>query len=137
MESNNRVQCIDSCVILRLILQDAPELCEKARDLLLNGCDYYVDDIAIMEVVYVLSKCKWRREELIDSVLALLNNRFLIWDRELFEEVFRVYLSHPSLSFDDIVMAKRVERMGYGCLWTFDRKFANQMEVAKLVEPAS
>ena len=131
--SDEKIQCIDSCVILRVILQDIPELYVKARDFLMNGHDYYVDDVAIMEMVHVLTKDKWERKNIVESILVLLRNSFFIWDRDLFEPVFKEYLEHPSLSFDDLVMAKRVEIRGFRCLWTFDRKFANQSEVARLV----
>ena len=131
--SEEKVQCIDSCVILRIMLQDVPEQYEKARELLLSGHDYYVDDVAIMEVVHVLAKDKWRRKEIVENLLVLLRNSFFVWDTEVFESVFQEYLEHPSLSFDDLVMARRVELKGHRCLWTFDRKFANQSRVARLL----
>ena len=132
-KSDEKIQCIDSCVILRVILQDIPELYAKARDFLMNGHDYYVDDVAIMEIVHVLTKDKWARKKIAESILVLLRNSFFVWNRDLFEPVFKEYLKYPSLSFDDLVMARRVEMRGYSCLWTLDKKFANQSKVAKLV----
>ena len=136
MESTceTKINGIDSCIILRFLLKDNPEQVKLAQDLITNGHDYYVDDVAIMEVVHVMTKEGRYRHEIVDAMLSLLRNVMFVWDRDFFEPVFRDYLEHPSLSFDDIVLAKRAENAGYSCLWTFDRKFAKQAKVAKLLD---
>ena len=136
MEStcDTKINGIDSCVILRFLLRDVPEQVEKARNLIMNGHDFYVDDVAIMEVVHVLTKHKKSRKMIANNLIGLLRNSMFVWDRDFFELVFREYLEHPSLSFDDIVLAQRAKEHGYSCLWTFDKKFAKQAEVARLVE---
>lgn len=132
-KSDTKINGVDSCVLLRYILWDVPEQGEKARLLFVDGHDFYVDDVAIMEVVHVLTKHHKSRRVIADDILDLLRNQMFVWDRDFFEPVFKEYLEHPSLSFDDIVLAKRVTDKKYTCLWTFDRKFANQAKVARLL----
>ena len=131
---STRINGIDSCILLRYLLRDIPEQAKLARDLLLNGHDYYVDDVAIMEVVHVMTKDGRNRREITEAIVGLLRNQMFVWNAELFEPVFKTYLTHPSLSFDDIVLAERAKLSGYSCLWTFDRKFANQSKVARLLD---
>ena len=135
MEStcDTKINGIDSCIILRFLLKDVPEQVKLAQDLIMDGHDYYVDDVAIMEVVHVMTKEGRYRKEIVDAILSLLRNLMFVWDRDFFESVFKDYLDHPSLSFDDIVLAKRAEKAGYSCLWTFDKKFAKQAKVARLL----
>ena len=132
--SDTRINGIDSCIILRLLLKDIPEQVKLVQELIMDGHDYYLDDVAIMEVVHVMTKEGRYRNEIVDAILSLLRNAMFVWDRDFFEPVFLKYLQHPSLSFDDIVLAKRAEDAGYSCLWTFDKKFAKQMEVARLLD---
>lgn len=134
LNSDTRINGVDSCVLLRYILWDLPEQGEMARELFLSGHDIYVDDVAIMEVVHVLTKHNKSRRVITDDILDLLRNSLFVWDRDFFEPVFKDYLAHPSLSFDDLVLAKRAETRGYACLWTFDKKFASQSEVARLLK---
>lgn len=132
--SDDKINGIDSCVILRFLLRDIPEQVKKAHDLITDGHDYYVDDVAIMEVVHVMTKYNKSREVIANNVLGLLRNVMFVWNQDFFEAVFREYLLHPSLSFDDIVLAQRAKKNGYSCLWTFDKKFAQQSDMARLVE---
>lgn len=135
MESNSNTHCqaIDSCILLRFILKDIPEQTQLVRELFVNGYNYYVDDVAIMEVVYVLTKQGYSRDVIAYDIQELLRNPMIIYDEALFAPVFKTYLEHPSLSFDDCVLAARADAKGYLPLWTFDRKFAKQSQVARLL----
>ena len=131
MDTNCRCASIDSCIILRILIRDIPEQAKKVRDLFLSGADFYVDDAAIMETVHVMTKQKYTREEITDGLLGLLRNSMFIYDRNFYSPVFEMYLKHPSLSFDDCILARRAEFKGCIPLWTFDRKLANQSAVAR------
>ena len=133
LSSDTKINGVDSCILLRYILWDLPEQGKLAEKLFLSGHDIYVDDVAIMEVVHVLTKHNKSRQVIADDILDLLRNALFVWDRDFFEPVFKEYLAHPSLSFDDLVLARRAKEKGYACLWTFDRKFANQSKMAKLL----
>lgn len=130
----SRCNAIDSCVLLRIIQQDIIPLREKAMELLLSGADFYVDDVVVMEMVYVLTKMRMPREQIAEDILLLLDGPMFVWDKEFFEPIFEEYLARPSLSFDDLVLAARVAAKNCAPLWTFDRKFAGQSEVARRIE---
>ena len=98
-----------------------------------NCRDLYVDDVVIMEIVYVLVKDKMSRAKIVENIRLLLNNPVFIWDRMFFDPIFDNFLKHPSLSFDDCILDARIAMKRRAPLWTFDRKFANQSNVARIV----
>ena len=120
-------------MILRVLEGDIPEQKKKALELFLSGRDFYVDETAVTEIVYVMGKDGYEREEITEKIKILLNNPMFIYDRRFFEPVFEDYVTHPSLSFEDLVIAKRAEEKGRQPLWTFDKKLARQAKVAKLL----
>lgn len=133
MASKSSLSSIDSCIILRVIEQNIPAQYLLAKNLLLSGGDFYADDVAIMEVIYVLTKEHMPRNEIVERLKIFLANPGIFYNSEVIDEVFERYLSHPSLSFDDCMLEARVRQYGRAPLWTFDRKFANQSNVARLV----
>ena len=128
-----RYSSIDSCVLLRLVLRDNIEQLRAVTRMLLNGGIYIVDDVAIMEVVYVLTKDGMRRARIAELVQEMLRNPVFMYNKEFFGRVFKRYGSHPSLSFDDCCLVERTLDSGHTPLWTFDRKLANQVEVAERI----
>lgn len=134
MNLPSKIEAVDSCVFLRFLERDIPVQEKSARDLFLSGCDLYVSESVISEVIYVMRKDHYSRKSIIENFSLLLNNPMFIYDRKFFEPIFEDYVKYPSLSFEDLVIAKRAEEHGCKTLWTFDRKFANQSEVAKLLD---
>lgn len=131
--NDGRIQAVDSCVLLRVIDRDNVAQFHRAMELFLSGRDLYVDGVVIAEVIHVLTKESMTRTRIIENLRVLLYNPVFIWDKDFFEPIFDEYLTHPSLSFDDCVIAARVTMKHHTPLWTFDRKFANQSEAAKLL----
>ncbi len=135
MESNSRhITGIDSCIILRLILGDNLEQRELVQNLILGGGYFYIDDVAIMEVVHVLDKLHCSRPNIAMSIKSLLENTAFICNKDFFSPIFEQFVKSPSLSFDDLVLAANIEQRGIATLWTFDRKFAHQSKTARLLE---
>lgn len=126
-----RMDAVDSCILLRILMQDNEKQRILARSLILSGPDFYLDDTAIAEIVYVMTKNDYSREDIADSVWTLINNPIFVYDREFFIPVFELYRTHPSLSFEDCILAERTKQKKCGCIWTFDKKFANQIPVAR------
>ena len=124
---------LDSCIALRIILGDIPEQRKFALDLLLNGGSYYMDDTAIIEVTYVLRKGHISRVDIIENLKLFLANPMVHYNKSFFKDIFCDYLSHPSLSMEDLVLAKRATETGCTPLYTFDKKFARQSKAAELV----
>ena len=131
MESISKEASIDSCVVLRLLKGDNLEQWRLVRSLLLNGQDFYVDEVVIMEVVYVLTRDKIPRSGIIERLLIFLKNPGINYDYRFFDPVFEEYVSHPSLSFDDCVLTARIAMKRKEPLWTLDRKLANQSSTAR------
>ena len=131
--NDNHIQAVDSCVLLRVIDRDNIHQFRQAMQLFLSGRDLYVDGVVIAEVVHVLTKESMSRARIVENLRVLLYNPVFIWDKDFFKPIFDEYLMHPSLSFDDCIIAARVAMKGYTPLWTFDRKLANQSEAAKLL----
>lgn len=133
MKYDSRIEVIDSCIILRVLEGDLPGQREKAYELFLSGRDLYVDGAVISEVVYVMKKNGYERGETVDKIKTLLANPMFVYDRKFFDPIFKEYVKRPSLSFEDLAIAKRAEERECVPLWTFDRKLANQSEVAELL----
>ena len=130
----SNLEAVDSCVLLRVIENDIPEQRQMALDLFLRGADFYVSEAAIGEVVYVMKKHEYTRQETVERLTDLINNSMFVYGKKFFEPIFEEYVKRPSLSFEDLVIAKRAEERGCVPVWTFDKKFARQAEVAKLVK---
>lgn len=133
MESNSKHASLDSSVILRFTLVDNQSQLQHAKRMLAGGGEYYVDGVAIMECVYVMTKNGYQHETIAKDIQDFLMNPMIHYDERFFNPIFEEYSSHPSLSFDDCVLAARTEQKGYSALYTFDKKFAHQSKIAKLV----
>lgn len=128
-----RYSSLDSCVILRIMLRDNSEQEDHAKMLLLSGQNFYVDDVAIIECVYVLTKKGYTRVEIAEFLQSFLSNPMIEYNKVVFDSIFGKYVSHPSLSFEDLAIAAHAEQKGHIPLYTFDKKFAHQSKIAKLV----
>ena len=133
MALKSKYASLDTSIILRLIVRDSFEQHRLARNLILNGQKYVVDDCAVMEAVYVLTKESYSRSDIVDSLRDLLSNSVFIYNATFFEPIFKRYATHPSLSFNDCVLEARAELADAAPLWTFDRKFAHQSPTARLL----
>lgn len=123
---------IDTNIILRLILGDVPAQRVKAIELL-NRQDikYRVSGLAITEVVFVMQKLGYARQEIANELQRLLSLDNLKYNEALFNKVFQLYLAHPALSFNDCYLAVAAEFDDATPLITFDRKLARQLPQAE------
>lgn len=128
-------ESLDTNVILRIILKDTPEQGLKIQDMFMRqGVTYEVADLAVTEVVYVLQTFyRWTRSGIVDALTAILEAFPLKYNKVLFERVFRMYLEHPKLSFNDCCLAVYTALNQAEPLWTFDKALAKENETAKLV----
>lgn len=125
-------ESLDTNIILRLALRDVPEQCEKIVDLFMrHGVSYDVADLAITEAVYVLQRDN-TRQEIVEMLSRVLELPDLIYNRNLFERVFPMYLACPKLSFNDCCLAGYAALNQAEPLWTFDKVLAKESGTAKL-----
>lgn len=115
------------------MLRDNSEQENRAKMLLLSGQNFYVDDVAIIECVYVLTKKGYTRVEISEFLQSFLLNPMIEYNKVVFDSIFEKYVLHPSLSFEDLAIAAHAEQKGHTPLYTFDKKFAHQSKITKLV----
>ena len=128
----NKLDSIDTNILIRPFIQDNLEQTNLAKSFMLNSSKrLYVDDSVISESVYVLTKEHYSRQEIVDYLCPLLENSAFVYDRNLFGQVFPFYLAHPSLSFEDCYLTFKIPEKDATPLWTFDQKFAAQSPTAK------
>lgn len=130
---------LDTNVLLRLLLNDVPAQ-HKAALNLFNDTQgqLHVADTAIIEVVFVLSRAyKFTRPQVLEAIDGVMKLAKLSLNRMLFENALPVFMSHPSLSFEDCCLATYANLNNAEPLWTFDKKLASQTQVAKLVTPGA
>lgn len=128
---------LDANTLLRLILNDIPAQSAAVINLV-NQCKegFLVTDLAVVEVEYALcTHYSFNREQVADTLGAVLQHPSIHTNRALMERVFDLYLSHPKLSFTDCCLAIQAEINDAKPLWTFDQKLAKQSsENARLIE---
>lgn len=128
-------ESLDTNIILRFILGDVPEQCLKIQDLLMRqNVMYDVADLVITEAVYVMqSTYGLSREKIVDGLQKLLWFPEINYNRNLFDQVFPMYLEHPKLSFNDCCLVVYANLNEAEPLWTFDQKLVRQMPGAKML----
>lgn len=129
---------LDANLVVHYLIGDNSKQRALVSEILnLSGVTHYFTDIAISETIYVLEKCyEMPRIEITDQLgffLARYAGRIL-YNQALTKLAFPVYLEHPKLSWNDCTMAAEAELNHHEPLFTFDRKLANQLSQAKLLE---
>ena len=126
-------ESLDTNVILRIMLKDVPEQCERIMDLFMRqGVVYHVADLAITEAVYVLQKDNVR-QDIVDMLTQMLDLPNIKYNQVLFERVFPMYLWCPKLSFNDCCLACYAELNEAEPLWTLDRVLAKESGTVKML----
>lgn len=129
---------IDTNILLRLILRDNKEMFSRALDLITsNGMYFYVPDLAIAEVVYVMEGKNYSRAKIVDELETVMRAPRLDYYEELFAKVFRMYVERPKLSFNDCYLACAMEMKERTPLYTFDEELAKQHGAVCLVPTES
>ncbi len=123
-------ESLDTNIILRFILGDVPEQCLKIQDLLMRQNVMYdvADLVYVMQSTYGLS-----REKIVDGLQKLLWFPEINYNRNLFDQVFPMYLEHPKLSFNDCCLVVYANLNEAEPLWTFDRALVKRVPGAKLL----
>lgn len=129
---------IDTNIVLRYILNDIPEQKQQVIKMFSEpNTTHYLSNQAISEVIYVLERTyDTPREKIVDAVSFFLTryDGIVIYDNDLLEIVFPLYLKHPKLSWVDCALAAEAEVKHHEPLMTFDRKLAAQAPQAKMVK---
>lgn len=131
--ASNTTESLDTNIIMRIILKDVPEQCEKILDLFMRkGYSYDISDLAVTETVYNLQKSH-SRTEIVSALKIIFDLPHINANFTLFNQVFPMYLEHPKLSFNDCCLAAYAALNQSEPLWTFDQTLAKQSPTAKLL----
>ncbi len=124
---------LDTNVVLRLLVDDPPELAERAAALLARDT-VFISDATIIECCFALGRhYGLDRRRQVASLVGLLAQPGIESEVNLLMCAFEYYLEHPALSFEDCYLVAVSERDKRGPLWTFDRRLATQLNGAELV----
>jgi predicted nucleic-acid-binding protein len=125
---------IDTNCILRWLLDDVPEQTVLVDELLNSGENFFLEDVALIEVVFVLEKVKKISRPAIEkAVMVIIQKHTIVCNRKLFIEILSAYTAYPKLSFVDCYLEAQARKTKNVPLFTFDKKLANQLFDAKLL----
>ncbi len=125
---------LDTNVLLRWLLDDAPTQSALADRLIDSPATFRIDDAVLIETVHVLQNVIHADREKVRNALRLvIAKKNFELDRGLWNDVASVYHSHPKLSVVDVYLTLRAQRAAAGPLLTFDRKLAAQLDGAELL----
>ena len=126
---NNRFNVLDTNVILRLVTNDVPEQCKKARKLLRSeNRIFFISDLVLSECFYVLQGKRYNfpRDIAIDAVRNILALSRVDYDKAVIDPAIDFYAEHPALSFTDCYLKYFAENREITPVWTFDKKLVTQ-----------
>ena len=119
---------------MRWLLNDVPEQAALITDILNSETNISVADAAIIETVFVLEKTKSiSRETVKKAVMAIIGNKSISCNEELFIEIFPLYIQYPKLSFVDCYLEVLARRSEAAPLLTFDQKLAKTLSGTQLL----
>ncbi|KNX37913.1 PIN domain-containing protein [Luteipulveratus halotolerans] len=129
---------LDANVLLRALIDDIPDQGRAARDLIRAGSQWFVDDVAVIEVVFVLGRAYGLdRSQQREATMGVLRQPSISASLDLFEDVFDLYVGHPKLSIQDCYLVVAAGQRRRAPLHTFDRKLANQTDAVLVTLPGS
>lgn len=132
--ASNRVESLDTNIILRIILQDVPEQFEQALALMeQEGVTYILSDIALSEAVFVLTRMLVDRETIVAVLTRIVSRPNVKVSDVIGLELFSMYLNSPRLSFEDCYLTIEAALNQAEPLWTFDKALAKESRTAKLL----
>ncbi len=113
---------LDTNALLRFVLNDVPAHTRALEVLLQKGRSFHVEDIAIVEMVFVLEKLyRMPRAVVVDNVLAVINHEQLVCAKRVFEMALPLYVAERSLSFMDCMLLTYARINKRTPLYTFDK----------------
>lgn len=126
---------LDTNILLRWLLKDIESQAVAADKLLASNDTFDVADAAISELVYVLEKgAGMPRTQITENIMVVLGQANIRCNRALYKTLLPLYVKHPGVSFNDCYLAVHAERSRATPLYTFDKKLANQLKPAQLLE---
>jgi len=90
--------------------------------LLTKGGAYYIEDAALIEMVFVLEKLyHMPRAAVVDNLLVIIDHEQLVCSKRVFERALPAYVAQLSLSFMDCMLLAYARVHKQTPLYTFDK----------------
>jgi predicted nucleic-acid-binding protein len=126
---------LDANIILRYLLNDVPDQCKSATQLLKDASGQLaVADTALLEACFVMERAySMSREHIRVALLGFMSLQQINCNRILFDRALMLFQSHSALSMEDCCLAVYAELNDAEPLYTFDKKLAKQSRAAQLV----
>jgi len=135
--SKKKAQSIDTNVLLRATVDEAglEAQCHAARAIIASdNHDVAISDVTIAEYIHALeSHYRLDRATICTMVLTVVRMKNVRCSLDVIISALTYFASKPKLSFDDCFIAEQARANQAVPLWTFDKKLANQHDVAALV----
>jgi len=127
---------LDTNALLRLILGDIPEQRQAVRALIArNNGQFVVADVAASEAVFALGRYyDMTRSQIATAMHSLMHIKTISCNRPLITTALDDFVAHPSLSFEDCLLAAEARLAEAAPLYTFDKKLAGQLSATILIE---
>lgn len=116
---------IDANVILRYILNDNEDMCDKAKEIILNGA--FTTPEVIAEVVYVLKGVYHVDRTEIAICITTFLNEIDIQNKNVIKRALSIY-SLKNLDFVDCILIARHQILKDD-IFSFDKKLNNNLEI--------
>lgn len=118
---------LDTNLLARYLLDDPPELAERAARIIDSAIDLYVTDVILAEAGYVLSSAyRLPREVVVDGLLAFLQKRNISvagLDKGMVIQGLRLCRPSGRVSFADALIWAAVQSIGPRVVYPFDARF--------------
>ena len=120
-----KVNSLDTNVVLRFLLNDIPVQTSKARRLI-SSSQVYVSDVVVTETVYVLEQTlKYDRSFISGLLRMFLSLPQLSHNDHILPDAISLFEKRSALSFVDCYAAMEAKVFG-AKLYTFDKKLIKQ-----------
>jgi predicted nucleic acid-binding protein len=121
---------LDTSVLLRYLVDDPPELAERATALIEGEETVLLSELAIAEAAYVLTSFyDAQRAEVVDALAGFLereNVRLCRLPKALALQALELCRPSRRVSFTDALLWAEARTMGIERILTFDRKFPSE-----------
>jgi len=118
---------LDTNCLARWFLDDVPGAADKVEKLIAAKPGIIVDDVVLIETIFLLESVMKLTRKTICGFLEALNNYPVQFDRKLWEDILPIWLSHPKLSVVDIYLVAKAAQRKQEPVYTFDVKMHKQL----------
>ncbi|MDR2895657.1 MAG: PIN domain-containing protein [Propionibacteriaceae bacterium] len=118
---------LDTNCLLRWILGDLPDQQRRVEQLLRTEESLVVEDIVLIEVVFVLERSAGLRRRTIQDCLHAIMSESVHMERSIWNQTMEIWVKHPKLSVVDVFLAVKAESQQDTPVYTFDAKMLSQL----------